>query len=50
MGVFLLTGYDDDALEQQARELGVRGIIHKPPIFAEVRQLVKNAIAQLPPT
>jgi len=49
VGVFLLTGYDDDSIEQKARELGVLGIIHKPPVFAEVRQLVKDAIAKLPP-
>jgi len=50
IGVFLLTGYDDDVIEQKARELGALGIIHKPPIFAEVRQLVKDPITKLLPT
>ena|SRR3989338_2048525 len=50
IGVFLLTGYDDDVIEQKARELGALGIIHKPPIFAEVRQLVKDTITKLLPT
>lgn len=49
IGVFLLTGFDDDTIEQQARELGALGVIHKPPVFAEVRQLIKDAIATLPP-
>lgn len=49
IGVFLLTGYDDDALEKQALELGALGIIHKPPAFAEVRQLVNDALVKLPP-
>jgi len=48
-GVFLLTGYDDDAIEQQAKDLGALGIIHKPPMFAEVRQLIRDALAKLPP-
>ncbi len=50
IGVFLLTGFDDDAMDQQARELGALGVIHKPPMFAEVRQLIKDAIAKLPPS
>ena len=50
IGVFLLTGYDDDAIEQQARELGAWGIIHKPPVFADIRQLITDAIAKFPPS
>lgn len=50
IGTFLLTGFDDDTIEQQAKELGALGVIHKPPVFAEVRQLIKDAIAKLPPT
>ncbi len=48
IGVFLLTGYDDDAIEQQARALGAWGVIHKPPVFAELRQLLHDAITKLP--
>ena len=49
IGTFLLTGYDDDAIEQQAKDLGALGIIHKPPMFAEVRRLIHDALAKLPP-
>ena len=49
IGAFLLTGFDDDTIEQQARELGALGVIHKPPVFSEVRQLIKDAITKLPP-
>ena len=50
IGVFLLTGFDDDTIEQEGRTLGALGIIHKPPAFAEIRQLIKDAIAKLPPS
>jgi two-component system response regulator (stage 0 sporulation protein F) len=50
IGVFLLTGFDDDVIDQQARELGALGVIRKPPAFAEIRQLVKDAIVKLLPT
>lgn len=49
IGVFLLTGFDDDTIEQQSRELGAWGVIHKPPVFAEIRQLISDAITKLPP-
>ena len=49
IGVFLLTGYDDDAIEQQAIQLGALGVLHKPLVLADIRQAVQQAIAKLPP-
>jgi two-component system response regulator (stage 0 sporulation protein F) len=50
IGVFLLTGFDDETIEQQAHALGALGVIHKPLMFAEIRQLISDAIAKLPPS
>ncbi len=49
VGVFLLTGFDDDSLEQEAQAPSAWGVIHKPPVLAEVRQLIRVALAKLPP-
>ena len=49
IGVLFLTGYDDDAIEQQASQLGALGVIHKPLVFSEIRQTIQQAIANLPP-
>lgn len=46
--VLLLTGYDDDALEQQAKGLGASGIIHKPLTIPEVRQTINAVLATIP--
>jgi DNA-binding response OmpR family regulator len=46
--VLLLTGYDDDALEQRARNLGASGIIHKPLTIPEVRQTINAVLANIP--
>lgn len=48
--VLLLTGYDDDALEQQAKSLGAAGIIHKPLTIPEVRQTINAVLATIPPS
>jgi two-component system response regulator (stage 0 sporulation protein F) len=46
---FLLTGFDDDAIEQQAITLGALGVIRKPLALAEIRRTIQQAIANLPP-
>jgi len=48
--VLLLTGYDDDAIEQQAKALGASGIIHKPLTIPEVRQTINAVLEAIPPS
>ena len=49
LAVLIITGFDDERLEEEAGQLGVLGIIRKPLLLAEVRQILREALAKLPP-
>lgn len=45
MGVLIITGFDDERVEEDAMRLGVLGVIHKPLVLSEVRQTIHEALA-----
>ncbi len=49
LAALIITGFDDERLEEEASRLGVLGVIRKPLMLAEVRQALRQALAQLPP-
>jgi two-component system response regulator (stage 0 sporulation protein F) len=49
IGVLIITGFDDERVEQDATRLGVLGVIHKPLMLSEVRQTIHEALATSPP-
>ena len=46
--VLLITGFDDEQVEEEAKQYGALGVIHKPLMLAEVRQVTRHALAKLP--
>lgn len=48
LAVLIVTGFDDERLEEEASRLGVLGVIRKPLMLTEVRQALRQALAQLP--
>jgi two-component system response regulator (stage 0 sporulation protein F) len=49
LAALIVTGYDDERVEEEAGRLGVLGVIRKPLMLDEIRQTVRQALAQLPP-
>ena len=50
IGVLIITGFDDERVEEDVTRLGVLGVIHKPLMLSEVRQTIHEALANSPPS
>ena len=48
LAVLLITGFDDEHVEEEAKQYGALGVIHKPLMLAEVRHVTQTALANLP--
>jgi two-component system repressor protein LuxO len=50
VGVFMMTGFDEDTIAAQATALGAIGVVSKPLDFAALRQRIRDALATMPTT